>query len=301
MQQMRLTFRQSKNAPGAISKVYTFFHWGPDDLGQDERRQATTMAHEETFETVTGCRIRVMRKGRGEPLLFLHGASGASRWLPFMDQLSESFDVIVPEHPGFGASETPDWLDNVGDLAWFYLDVIDHLGLDGVHLVGTSIGGWIAAELATRSCAKLRSLTLVAPAGIHVPGVRRGDMFMWSPEELARNLFHDPALAAAMPQPASEEELMVVLKNRLTTAKLGWSPRFHNPHLKKWLHRICVPTLIVWGDDDKLIPAEHGPAYRDLIPGASLQVISACGHLPHVERTAEFTACVANFLRGAAR
>ena len=74
------------------------------------------MAHDETFETVTGCRIRVMRKGRGEPLLFLHGASGASRWLPFMDQLAESFDVIVPEHPGFGASETPDWLDTVGDL-----------------------------------------------------------------------------------------------------------------------------------------------------------------------------------------
>lgn len=259
------------------------------------------MAHQETFETVTGCRTRIMRKGSGEPLLFLHGASGASRWLPFMDHLAQTHDVIVPEHPGFGGSETPEWLDTVGDLAWFYLDLIDHLGLDRVHLVGTSIGGWIAAELATRSCEKLASLTLVAPAGIHVPGVRRGDMFMWSPEELATKLFHDPALAKSIPPPASEEELLVVLKNRLTTAKLGWSPRFHNPHLRKWLHRIDVPTLIVWGDDDQLIPPAHGPAYRDLIPSSTLRVIEHCGHLPHVEKAGEFGSIVTHFLRGIAR
>ena len=107
------------------------------------------MAHEETFETVTGCRIRIMRKGQGQPLLFLHGASGAANWLPFMDMLAQHYDVIVPEHPGFGGSDTPEWLDNVGDLAHFYRDLIDHLGLSAVHLVGTSLGGWIAAELAT--------------------------------------------------------------------------------------------------------------------------------------------------------
>ncbi len=258
------------------------------------------MAHEETFETVAGCRIRIMRGGKGEPLLFLHGASGAGRWLPFMDMLAQSYEVIVPEHPGFGASETPDWLDTVGDLAYFYLDVIDHLGLDRVHLVGTSIGGWIAAELATRSCEKIKSLTLVAPAGITVPGVRKGDMFMWSPEELAQNLFHNQEIARAMPQPANEDELLVVLKNRLMTAKLGWSPRFHNPHLKKWLHRIAVPTLIIWGDDDKLIPTAYGPAYRDLIPASSLEIIPECGHLPHVEKAQEFTAKVVTFIQGAA-
>jgi pimeloyl-ACP methyl ester carboxylesterase len=259
------------------------------------------MAHVESFETVAGCRIRIMRKGAGEPLLFLHGASGAGRWLPFMDMLAERYDVIVPEHPGFGASETPDWLDTVGDLAFFYLDVIEHLGLERIHLVGTSIGGWIAAELATRSCAAIKTLTLVAPAGISVPGVRKGDMFMWSPEQLAQNLFHNQEIARAMPQPANEEELLVVLKNRLITAKLGWSPRFHNPHLKKWLHRVAVPTLIIWGDDDKLIPAAYGPAYRDLIPSSSLEIIPECGHLPHVEKAQEFTARVVDFIQGAAR
>lgn len=258
------------------------------------------MTHRETWETVNGCRTRIMRKGTGAPILFLHGASGAGRWLPFMETLAQDFDVIVPEHPGFGGSDTPDWLDGINDLAFFYLDLIDHLGVGPVHLVGTSLGGWIAAEMAVRNCSQLRSLTLVAAAGIHVPGVKRADMFLMSPEELTQNLFHDPALAAAMPAPANQDELMVVLKNRLMTAKLGWSPRFHNPDLKKWLHRVQVPTLILWGDDDRLMPPAYGPAYQALIPNARLEIIPACGHLPHVEKAAEFTSKTVAFLQGAA-
>ena len=259
------------------------------------------MAHTETFETVTGCRVRIMRKGQGEPLLFLHGASGAQRWLPFMDSLAQSHDVIVPEHPGFGASETPDWLDTVADLAYFYLDLMDHLGLDKVHLVGTSLGGWIAAELASCTCEKLKSLILVAPAGISVAGVHRPDMFMWSPEELTGKLFHDPQLAKAVPMPATDDEVMLMLKNRLTTAKLGWSPRMHNPQLRKWLHRIAVPTLIIWGDDDQVLPVAYGTAYRDLIASSTLEIMAQCGHLPHVEKAQEFTRKVVQFTQGAAQ
>lgn len=258
------------------------------------------MAPRETMETVAGCRIKLMRKGQGEPLLFLHGAAGAGKWLPFMDMLAERYDVIVPEHPGFGASDTPEWLDTVGDLAFFYLDFMEQFALSGVHLVGTSIGGWIAAELAAKNVSRLKTLTLVAPAGIHVKGVKRGDMFMWSPEEMAQNLFHNQEIARAMPQPSTDEEVMVVLKNRLMTAKLGWSPRMHNPHLRKWLHRVQVPTLILWGDDDRLLPTEYGPAYRDLIPNSRLEVIAQCGHLPHVEKAEEFTAKVDSFIKGAA-
>lgn len=258
------------------------------------------MEHKDTFETVAGCRFRVMRKGSGEPLLFLHGAAGAAGWLPFMESLSKEYDVIVPEHPGFGASDTPEWLDNIGDLAYFYLDVIDHLGLENINLVGTSIGGWIAAELATRNSDKIKSLTLVAPAGIHVKGVKKGDVFLWSPEETVQNLFHNQELAKAMPQPANEEELLVVLKNRMTTAKLSWNPRFHNPDLQKWLHRISVPTVIVWGNEDKLLPAAYGPAYQALIPNSVLETFSECGHLPHVEKQAEFISKVTNFIKGVA-
>src|ERR1700729_3733858 len=117
---------------------------------------------------VRGCRIRLMRGGAGSPLVVLHGASGANV-LPFMQQLAQKFDVIAPEHPGFGESDTPDWLDNIHDLAFFYLDVLEQLKLEGAHLVGNSLGGWIAAELAVRNTSRLASLTLCDAAGLYVP------------------------------------------------------------------------------------------------------------------------------------
>jgi pimeloyl-ACP methyl ester carboxylesterase len=255
------------------------------------------MAHRETLETFDGCKIRMMRGGQGAPLLFLHGGGGAPAWLPFMESLSQRFNVIVPEHPGYGGSDSPEWLDNVGDLAYFYLDVIDALKLERVHLVGTSLGGWIAAEIAVRSCAKLATLTLSAAVGIHVKGVSKGDLFMWSREQLVRNLYHDQKLAeAALAQPPSDTALMTYAKNQLASAKLGWSPRLYNPHLYKWLHRVSVPTLLVWGDDDKLVPLPHGPAYQALIPGSRLHVINDCGHVPHVERADEFVKAVTDFI-----
>lgn len=258
------------------------------------------MAHTEIFETINGCKTRILRGGRGAPLLFLHGANGARQWLPFMDVLAEDYDVIVPEHPGYGASETPEWLDNVGDLAYFYFDLFDHFGLEGVNLVGTSLGGWIAAEMAVRNDAGLNRLVLVAPAGIHVKGVRKTDSFMLSPEAQIEHLFHDPGLVEkAKSHTPSEDEQMMIMKNRLTTAKLGWQPRMYNPHLYKWLHRIGTPTLIIWGENDRLLPPAYGPAYRDLIPGARLETIADCGHLPHVEQTDAYVGLIRGFIEQA--
>ena len=259
------------------------------------------MAHRETFETVNGCKIRIMRGGQGAPLLYLHGALGVSAWMPFMERLSRRFDVIVPDHPGYGASDTPDWLDNIGDLAYFYLDAIKQLGLSSVHLAGASLGGWIAAEIAVRDCHPLKSLTLTAPVGIHVKGLSKGDIFMWSREQFLHNLAHDPKVAEAMlALPVSEQQQFIDMKNRLATAKLGWQPRLYNPHLANWLHRISVPTLLVWGDDDKVVPPGYGPAFRDLIPGARLEVFANCGHIPHTEYTEEWVAKVAGFMEGVA-
>lgn len=254
----------------------------------------------ETALSVAGCKVGMMRAGRGAPLLFLHGARGAPRWMPFMTGLAERFDVIVPEHPGFGRSETPEWLDTIGDLAFFYLDFIKRLELERVHLVGNSLGGWIGAELAVRSTHDLATLTLVSPAGIHVKGQPKGDIFLWSREQLTHNLFVDQALAEfALAAPVSEAEQDQALKNSLMTAKLAWQPRLYDPHLAKWLHRIDVPTLVLWGDGDKLIPPTYGPAFRDLIPGARLEVFERCGHLPHVEHADKFVRTVAGFIEGA--
>jgi pimeloyl-ACP methyl ester carboxylesterase len=147
----------------------------------------------------------------------------------------------------------------------------------------------------------LNSLTLSAPAGIHVKGLSKGDIFLWSAAETVRNLVHDPALAEKMlAQPPTEAQQFAEMKNRLTMAKLAWQPRLYNPHLAKWLHRIGVPTLILWGDDDKIIPAGYGPAFRDLIPGARLETIANCGHLPHIERMEEWTDRISGFIAGVA-
>jgi pimeloyl-ACP methyl ester carboxylesterase len=256
----------------------------------------------ESFETIAGCKVQVLRGGKGAPLLFLHGARGAGVWLPFFKALSEHFEVIVPEHPGFGRSDTPEWLDNVGDLANFYLSFIQKLGLRDVNLVGTSMGGWIAADLAVRNSGPLRTLTLVAAAGIHLPGVPKGDLFLWAPEQLVRNLFFDQTFAEHMlKQTPDEAERKRQAQNALTVAKLAWQPRLYDPNLRKWLHRIDRPTLIVWGDSDKLIPPAYGPAFRDLIPGARLEVINNCGHLPHVEKTSELVNLVVKFIEEAKR
>jgi len=258
------------------------------------------MPHSETMLDVRGTRIRVLRGGSGPPLIFLHGASGHVGWLPFLEWLSQRFDVIAPEHPGFGASDDPPWLDRPSDLAYFYLDVIDALKLDRVHLMGTSLGGWIAAEVAVRDCHPLKSLTLTAPAGIHVKGLSKGDFFMWSPEQFVRNLTHDPAVADAMlAQPVTEAQQFTAMKNRLATAKLAWQPRLYNPHLAKWLHRISVPTLIMWGDHDQIIPPGYGPAFRDLIRGSRLDVFANCGHVPHIEQTDAWVEKITGFIGAA--
>jgi pimeloyl-ACP methyl ester carboxylesterase len=229
-----------------------------------------------------------MRRGKGTPLLFLHGAGGAV-WLPFMDALSDQYDVIVPDHPGFGRSDTPEWLDQLSDLAYFYLDFIETLGLDHVDLVGHSLGGWIAAEVAVRDTRRLRTLTLIAAAGVHINGVPKGDLFLWTPEQRARNLFCDQRFAEQrLAQSLTEEQLDIALKNDLATANLAWHPRFHDPQLRKWLHRIDVPTLVVWGDNDKVFPRPYGDEYQRLIKGSRLAVLPSCGHLPHLEKADVF-------------
>jgi pimeloyl-ACP methyl ester carboxylesterase len=246
---------------------------------------------------VRGCNIALRRAGVGCPLLILHGASDGGEWLPFMADLATHHDVIAPEHPGFGASDTPAWLDTIPDLASFYLDLLDQLDLANVHLVGADLGGWIAAELAVRNTRRLASLTLVGAAGIHVPGIVQVDPFLRTDEQRIRDLFHASALADDMVKRAARPEFEDIgLKNQTTTARLTWQPRGYDPHLAKWLHRIDVPTLLVWGTHDRLFPRDYATAWQKLIPGAKLAIIPDCGHLPHIEQRQAFVAALDEFL-----
>src|SRR5260370_23425765 len=124
---------------------------------------------------VGGVRVRLHRAGRGRRVLFLHGAGGVRQWLPFFDALAERYELLVPEHPGFGGSDDPPWITSMADLAMLYLDLVEESGLDGVHLIGNSLGGWLAAEILVRDRSRFRSLVQLAPAGIRVTGVQGGD------------------------------------------------------------------------------------------------------------------------------
>jgi len=239
----------------------------------------------DTFVEVDGCRTHLRRAGKGEPLLFLHGASGAPVIMPFMEKLAQRFDVLVPQHPGWGRSDEPAWLENIHDLAYFYLDFLKQLDLRKVTVVGSSMGGWIAMEMAVRDTARMKSLVLVSPAGVAAPGVQPADIFLMAPEELIRNLFVDEKLVQArLSAPVDVDES---LKNRHATARLAWEPRLHDPFLPKWLHRIDVPVKIIWGKQDRILPVGILDELKRLVPGAKTLVLDNCGHLPHAEKADE--------------
>jgi len=245
--------------------------------------------------------VRLHRAGRGPKVLFLHGAGGVPQWLPFFDALAERYEVLVPEHPGFGGSDDPGWIRSTADLAMFYLDLVEELELDGVHLIGNSLGGWLAAEILIRDRSRFRSLVQLAPAGIRVKGVPAGDIFIWGPEEAVRNLYHDQAFAdRILGLNLDEAQLDLMLRNRFTVAKLGWQPRLFDPDLEKWLHRIKLPALVVWGENDRIFPAAYAAVWRQRLPDARVVVVENCGHLPHVEKAPLVARHVLDFLEGVA-
>ncbi len=247
---------------------------------------------------VNGCKLSLRRGGAGEPLIYLHGTDGLAEWPGILDTLAQKFDVIAPDHPGFGASEVPGWIDDVSDLAYLYLDAIEALGLSGVHVVGQSLGGWIALEIAVRSTARLRSLTLISAAGIHVKGVPKADIFMIDPEEQARLAFADSSIGEEAAQRAAADKYQdLAVLNRIASARFGWQPRFFNPRLERWLHRVNVPTHVIWGDGDRIIPPAYAAAFHRLIPGSTLTMISNAGHLPHIERAPAVAQAMQTFLR----
>jgi pimeloyl-ACP methyl ester carboxylesterase len=242
------------------------------------------MGVQETKHRVRDCSVRLQRGGQGEALLFLHGAGGFPPWLPLFETLAARYDVLVPEHPGFGLSDNPPWVRNVADLAMYYLDFLDALGMK-VHLIGHSLGGWIAAEIAVRNTSRLASLTLLAPAGIRAKGIPSGDNFIWSAEEGERNLWHDQKFAdVALAHAPTDEEADIALTNRFMAAKFGWEPRWYSPALERWLHRIDVPALVIWGADDKLFPSVYAKVWQERLPHARVEIVPKCGHRPHLER-----------------
>jgi pimeloyl-ACP methyl ester carboxylesterase len=256
------------------------------------------MGHSENKIAVGGLQVNLRKCGNGRPILFLHSAGGVLEWLPFFDTLSNLGELWVPDHPGFGKSDDPKWIKSVPDLAMYYLDFLDAVAPEGgFDLIGHSFGGWIAAEIAVRNSSKIRSLTLISPAGLRVRGVPMGDTFIWNDEEAAANYFFDEAFQQRrLTAQPSEEAKDQMLKNKYSFAKHAWHPRLFNPDLEKWLHRVKLPTKIIWGREDRLIPSPYADAWKSKIKSASVSIIAECGHSATVEKGDEVAAHIAKFL-----
>lgn len=258
------------------------------------------MEYREEYIAVGGVKAHTLIGGRGEPLLVLHGAGGSQGWRRWIDRLAERFTVYVPSHPGYGLSDSADWMQTVGDLARYYLWFLDVVGLSQVRLVGHSMGGWIAAELAVMNPHVLRKLVLVAAVGLKPEQGEIIDIFYYSPEQLRPSLFYDPSQAPEYEelygQPPTPEQLDLAMRNREMAARLTWKPYMYNPRLPHFLPRVATPTLIVWGREDRLVPAVCGEQYQRLLPNATLRVLDRCGHSPNIERPDEFVDLVGSFL-----
>ncbi|HEX2441473.1 MAG TPA: alpha/beta fold hydrolase [Methylomirabilota bacterium] len=246
--------------------------------------------------------VDLLRDGRGEPLLFLHGAGGGGRWLTFQEKLAERFDVLAPSHPGHGASAAAEWIEHISDLAFHYLDLLDTLELPRVHLVGASFGGWIAAEMATMASHRLASMTLIDPVGIKVEGWIYPFLFAMELPQLVATVFHNPMAALALAPPdMSIETLAVLYRQNTALARVAWNPYLYNPLLRRRLARISAPTLLCWGAHDRLAPMICAEAWRKEIPGATLRVFDESGHVPHIEEPEAVAAAVIEFCQSQGR
>ena len=249
--------------------------------------------------TLAGVELEVFQGGDGPPLLFLHCAGGFDPGHPYVSTLSARHRVIAPSHPGFGRSTLADWIDAVDDIAYIHLELLDRLRLDAADVIGCSLGGWIAAELATKSPRAVRRLVLVGPVGVKTGPVDRldvPDIFALPQADVEKLLFHDPQRMRIDPASLSDEQLTVSARNRETLALLVWEPYMHNPKLPHRLHRVTVPTLFVRGESDGLVAQEYVAAYARLLPNARCTTIAAAGHVPHMEQPQAFADCVLRFL-----
>lgn len=237
-----------------------------------------------------GIELSVTRRGRGRPVLMLHGGGGPVSTLPFADALAEHVELIEPVHPGFAGSAIPEHFDGLEDLVYLYLDLMDALDLRDAAVMGFSMGGWLAAEIAVRNQQRIGQLILVDAVGIK-PGGRDDrdipDIFAIAPEKVEQLMWHDPG---KMPGASgrTDAEWQTMAANRIALGMYTWDPYMHNPKLPRRLHRITAPTLLLWGEEDRFVTPAYGRSYARLIPGAELRLIPAAGHAPHVEQPESF-------------
>jgi pimeloyl-ACP methyl ester carboxylesterase len=252
-----------------------------------------------TEAIVAGIRLELRRVGRGRPLLLLHSEDALECEPPFLDLLTADHELIIPSPPGFGRSERPDWVSAPDDIAYVTLELIERLKLGGIDVLGCSLGGWLALEMATKEPAVFSRMALVAPYGAKFGGPTErdiADIWMLPPAEVTRRKWFDPRKGERDYKAMPEEKLSIIAHNNESFARFCWEPYMHNPKLKHRLERVRAETLFIWGENDGIVTPAYGRAFADHVPGASFATIAEAGHYPHIEQPAEFMRRLRGFL-----
>lgn len=254
----------------------------------------------ETTVRAAGAEIAVVRGGSGKSLLILHDELGYPGWLSWNERLARERELIIPLQPGFGRTGRIDWTRSFRDLAGFYSQIIRELGAAPIDVIGFSAGAFIAAEMAAADPRIFSRMVLVAPMGIKPADGEIMDIFAVTIRS---------HLIATVADPANTPEFLKVYGGHMTpeqfeafedarseTARLGWEPFMHNPSLPYLLRGVKIPTLLVWGTRDGIVPRGCIDAYRAAIEGAQVATVEGAGHRPEMENPAEFDRLVRKFL-----
>lgn len=274
-----------------------------DDLAYLRSDTLTTATQTWTERTVelAGSSVQVIEGGSGDPLLILHDEMGYPGWRNFHEALAGDFSITAPSHPGFGDSDYVDWIMNMRDLAGWYLIALDDLGIENSNLLGFSFGGWLAAELATMDPSRFNKLILVNPMGVKPPSGEIFDMFLVVAKEFIEESFIDPdsvpEFQEVCPEEPTPEQAEYWEVAREQACRLTWRPYMHYPALPSLLRRLRrVPTQIIWGAQNPIVPISASQVYHEAIPGSELAIIDNVGHRPEIEQTDQFVNLVKSFL-----
>jgi pimeloyl-ACP methyl ester carboxylesterase len=263
---------------------------------------STTTTHHLNVESIGEVDLTVTERGEGRPFLILHGGAGPLSVAGFADLLAEAehVRVLTPTHPGFGGTPHPAALRSPGGLAATYSALLDKLDLHDVTLIGNSVGGWIAAELAIAGSSRVSRLVLVDAVGIEVPGHPVADFFALTMDQVADLSYHDPDSfridVAAMP--AAQRE--AIAGNRAALAVYAGTAML-DPTLHNRLAAVTVPTLVLWGDSDRIVDSDYGRAFAAAIPGARFELLTDTGHVPQIETPQQLLATISAFAATRAR
>jgi pimeloyl-ACP methyl ester carboxylesterase len=262
-------------------------------------RVATPMDKTERIVNVQGISTHIFESGppTAPALLYLHGTFLGNLWLDYHTSLSQHFHVFAPDTPGFGLTERPDWMRDMSDYVLFFRDLLNALGLDKPSLVGHSLGGWMAAELAVWYPERVSKLVLSNAGGIRVKGKPIADIFAMNVQELVAACFDNFMAAMPLMPPAVDVDYLISqYRQRTTLATLAWNPNY-DPKLERRLAWLQCPTLIVWGENDRLIPPAYANAFGRAIPNSTVVVLEGTGHMPMFEKSEEWCKVITGFLQ----